>query len=296
VSDILNSDTRPISGRLYRDFASRGRNDWWLYLLTAAITLVGWSVLVTAIVIALLLARLMSSGGMTAVLSNPSNPAFFIANGLAFATILLVLAPTMRLLQRKRLADVLGSWNWKLFAVGIGLWTACLLVATASDFLIDRAGFRWTGGPSTLPLAVAALFGLGAQTFAEEFVFRGWLTQGLLLATKRPLPAAILSGLLFGAIHIPNGIPQAVNAACSGVIASLIAIRTGGIAFTWGMHLINNLFSAVIVVSAADVFKGSPGLFGQATPHLLWWDATLGVVLLAVPAWFVLVRTPMPRH
>ena len=82
--------------------------------------------------------------------------------------------------------------------------------------------------------------------------------------------------------------PQWANATLFGLVTALIAIRTGGIAFTFGMHLINNLFGAVVVVSAGDVFNGAPGLWTQTTPGLMWWDVVLGVVLLALPAWVVL--------
>jgi membrane protease YdiL (CAAX protease family) len=183
---------------------------------------------------------------------------------------------------------VIGQWRWRLFAIGLGIWTACLVGTTAVDFLLRPGGFHWSATAATPGLAVAALIGLGAQTFTEEFVFRGYLTQGLLLATKRPIAASILSGLLFGSLHIPNGIPQALNAVLFGMVAAYMAIRTGGIAFTYGLHLINNLFGAVFVVSANDVFNGTPGLFTQSTPNLIWLDVVSGVAVLAIPLWFVM--------
>jgi hypothetical protein len=82
-----------------------------------------------------------------------------------------------------------------------------------------------------------------------------------------------------------------MNATVVGVVTALIAIRTGGIAFTYGLHLINNLFGAVVVVSSSDVFKGSPGLITQTTPNLMWWDVGSGAVMLALVAWLILSRT-----
>jgi membrane protease YdiL (CAAX protease family) len=131
---------------------------------------------------------------------------------------------------------------------------------------------------------LVAVGALAIQTFAEEFVFRGYLTQGLLLATRRRVPTALISGLLFGALHIPNGAPQAASATLFGIVLALIAIRSGGIAFTYGLHLANNLFGAVVVVSASDAFHGSPGFFTQDAPGLLWWDAAFGGVALVAVA------------
>lgn len=257
-------------------------------MLTIALALPLWIALMVAVGLPLVLTRLLSREALAA-LARPSHPvAFFLANGFVFAVLAAAFVISIRLLHGKRATDIPGEWRWTRFAAGFGVWTVCLGAMTLADVLIRPGGFRWTASGATGAMAAAALVGLGVQTFAEEFIFRGYLTQGLLLATRRPLPAAILSGLAFGALHIPNGIPQCVNAVVFGVVAALIAIRTGGIAFTWGMHLINNLFGAVVVVSAGDVFKGVPGLITQSTPGLMWWDTALGVILLAVPAWIVL--------
>jgi membrane protease YdiL (CAAX protease family) len=275
-------------GAVYLDYARRGANAWWRYLLTIVLALIVWLVLDVALYLALLFGRLLPSDA-TAELMKPSHPVvFFIGNGLIFATLVAGFAIAMRLVQGKKPADILGRWRWPMFGTGFGVWTACLAASVLVDFVIRPGGFRWTAGAGTGALALSALFGLGVQTFAEEFVFRGYLTQGLLLATRRPLPASVLSGLLFGALHIPNGAAQCAYATLFGVVASLIAIRTGGIAFTYGLHLINNLFGAVFVVSASDVFNGTPGLFTQSTPNLIWLDLISGVAVLAIPLWFVL--------
>jgi membrane protease YdiL (CAAX protease family) len=275
----------------YLDYARRGRTAWWRYPVTLVLAGAVAGLLGVAIVTALLVARL-APNDIALELQRPVHPfIFFTAIGLSFAVIVAGLALAARLIQRKTVADIAGRWSWKLFAAGAVVWAGCLTLATFADLLIDHGGFRWSASGATLGLAISALLGLGVQTFAEEFVFRGYLTQALLLATKRPWLAAILSGLLFGAMHIPNGSPQCVNATVVGVVTALIAIRTGGIAFTYGLHLINNLFGAVVVVSSSDVFKGSPGLITQTTPNLMWWDVASGAVMLALVAWLILSRT-----
>jgi hypothetical protein len=71
----------------------------------------------------------------------------------------------------------------------------------------------------------------------------------------------------------------------------VIAIRTGGIAFTYGLHLANNVFGAVVLISSGDAFHGSPGVITQSTPGLMWWDVGVGAVgLLAVAAWVIFPR------
>ncbi len=229
--------------------------------------------------------------GIADELTRPTHPlTFFVAAGLNFAALLAGLLIAIALIHKKSLADLMGRWSWPAFAVGAVAWLAVLLAATAIDLAIEPSGFRFSATSATALLAICAVLALPIQTFAEEVIFRGYLTQGLLLATRRPAIAAVLAGLIFGAVHIPNGVPQAVGATAFGIATSLIAIRLGGIAFTFGLHLVNNLFSAIAVVSSGDVFAGAPGLVTQATPRLTWWDVAVELFALALVTWLVLRR------
>jgi membrane protease YdiL (CAAX protease family) len=157
-----------------------------------------------------------------------------------------------------------------------------LLGDSAIGYLVRPAAFS-LGSLAFNPAVLGAILGgLAIQTFAEEFIFRGYVTQGLLKAFRRPLPTALDSGLIFGAMHIPNGLPQAVSAAIVGVGLALVAIRTGSLAIGYGAHLINNVFSAVVVVSGGDVFRGSPGLIMENAPDLVWLDVGVETVAIAL--------------
>ena len=270
----------------YLDYAARGRTTGWRYL-TATILGIAVYVLLSAMALAALMAAGATPKALTDALTRPDNPlVFFPANGLVFGAILFGFIGAARLIQAKRFADIIGVWRWRSAALGAGLWFGVLIAGILVDYAISPSGFRITASSATGPLALAALFGLTIQTFTEEFIFRGYLTQALLLATRRPIIAALVSGALFGALHIPNGTPQALQATAFGVVTALIAIRTGGIAFGCGLHLVNNLFGAVIVVSADDVFKGAPGLLAQHTPRLMGWDVAFGVAALLLALWF----------
>jgi membrane protease YdiL (CAAX protease family) len=215
---------------------------------------------------------------------------FFGGAGLGFGALTLAFALAIRLIHGKRFADVVGAWRWSLVARGATLWLAVSVIAGVVDYLLEPHGFRLTASGATLTLAFWALPSLAIQTFAEEFVFRGYLTQALLLLTRRPIVTALASGLLFGMLHIFNGWPQAASATVFGVVTALIAIRTGGIAFTFGLHVANNVFLAVIVVSANDVFRGAPGLITQSTPNLMWVDSVVPFVAFAAALWVAGVR------
>jgi len=266
----------------YLEYAQRGQNAGWRYGLTLLLGCVLTVALAVVILLPLELTHALPPQWIVEA-QDPRRPvSFFAFSGLCFGLLAVGLAIAARWLQKKRPRDLLGAWSWRLFGLGAGIWLVALVVAALVDYAIAPSGFRVTANAGTPRLLLVAVAGLAIQTFAEEFIFRGFLTQGLLLATRRALPTAILSGLIFGSVHLPNGAPQAASATVFGIVLALIAIRTGGLAFTFGLHFINNLFGAVVLVSGGDAFRGSPGLFAQDTPHLMWWDMAVGSAALVV--------------
>jgi membrane protease YdiL (CAAX protease family) len=272
----------------YLEFAARGKNHWWRYLLTPVLAsvLAGAGLMIVALVLVLMhllppdLARQMQ---------QPNNVVpFFLGIGISFSALAGGLAVAAIIVHHKRPADLIGAWSWRLFASGLCIWLGVQAALALIDVLVAPGGFVFAANRNSVLLALSAFAGILVQTFSEELIFRGYLTQGLLLAFKRPWPAAMISGVLFSTVHIPNGAPQAINALFFGVVCALIAIRTGGIALTCGLHLANNYFGAVIVVSGGDVFRGSPGIVIQTTPQLTWWDLFLAAGALAGMLWLVL--------
>jgi membrane protease YdiL (CAAX protease family) len=275
----------------YLEFAARGKNAWWRYLLTLLLCAVLVVAAVKLLALGLQFAHLMPPD-IAAQIQQPKDfLSFYVEIGVIFGLFAACLAAAAFLVQRKRPSDIIGRWRTKLFVAGLLIWFCVQTLLALIDFAMAPGGFSVSFNSATLPMAGMALAGILVQTFTEEFLFRGFATQGLLLAIKKPLPTAIVSGLLFGSMHIPNGLPQALSAAMFGIVCALIVIRTGGIALTFGMHLANNYFGAVIVVSGGDVFRGSPGFFTQATPQLTWWDLGLAVLAFAGMGWLVFRRS-----
>ncbi len=275
---------RSIGLDTYLGYAARGANAWWRYGLGVVLAFALAMLIALLAATALTLTHVLPADFAEAML-DPSHPiSFFLTNGALFGLLTLAFTIAIRILHGKRFGDIVGAWSWPLFGMGLAGWAGVLVVLALIDLAIAPTGFRFSATSQTPRLLLVALGGLAVQTFAEEFIFRGYITQGLLLATRRAIPAALISGALFGAMHIPNGGPQAASAAVFGVVMALVAIRTGGIAFTWGLHLTNNLFAAVLLVSDGDAFQGSPGVFTQDTPQLMWWDAVVGAVALIVVA------------
>jgi membrane protease YdiL (CAAX protease family) len=277
------------------EFAARGKNAWWRYVASLVAGGLATVALFTAATLLLSLLHIIPRD-FAAQFTRPRDPrVFFGGVAMVFAAFLAGSAGAIAVVQRKRIGDVIGRWRWSAFFRGVVVWSIVQAAITLIDFEIAPGGFRLTLGHGTLLLAVTALIALPTQTFAEEFVFRGWLTQGLLLLLKRPLAAALSAGAIFGALHLWNGAPQAIQAFIFGSLYALIAIRTGGIGLPFGLHLANNYFDAVVAVSAGDVFRGCPGILLQDTPQLVWSDIGLSAAALVLVCCFATSDRPFGR-
>ncbi len=266
----------------YLDLAARGKTSFWRYLVTWPVAFILAILLIVIVILPLVLLQVLPRE-FAEQMQSPAHPLpFYLGAGLSFGAVLVGFAVAIALFQKKAPGDIVGDWRWSRFATGAVVWLVLLVVGCLIDYVLRPQGFVWTADSISLPVVLAAVVGLAVQTFAEEFIFRGYMTQAFLHWVKRPVVASVLSGLLFGVFHIPNGIPQAVAATMFGMASAYVAIRTGSLAATYGIHLVNNVFAAIVVVSTDDIFHGAPALWSQQTPELLWGDVAFEVVALAV--------------
>ena len=88
---------------------------------------------------------------------------------------------------------------------------------------------------------------------AEELIFRVALGQGLSgLATGATI--AILSGVLFGVPHWfgnPGRLPGLLMAGFLGWLLATSMLQTGGIAWAWGIHFLQDVVILVILIAGA---------------------------------------------
>lgn len=132
---------------------------------------------------------------------------------------------------------------------GIALYLAITLAQSASV----SASWQYQGLAGTMA-ALAWFVPLAAMVLAEELVFRG-----VGLRTLRQLygdwPAMLITALFFGAYHLVGSGDWAMGAffsfltsAAGGLVFAWMAVRSGGLALPFGLHLGGNWVQANIAV------------------------------------------------
>src|SRR5580658_7500246 len=164
------------------------------------------------------------------------------SEGLA-VLVLIISALIMSKIEKRSFADyglppheAFGKRFWQ--GVPLGLAMLSLLMALIAMFHgFSLGGFALTGREA---IKYGLLYGIGFILVGifEEFSFRGYM-QSTLASGMGFWPAAIVLGILFGAIHLQNSgeaIYGAVMAGCFGLVAAFSLRRTGNIWFAIGMH------------------------------------------------------------
>ena len=162
----------------------------------------------------------------------------FIGAALLFANISARPRPEQFGLRPTRFWPAVG-WMAVAFAafyVFTLIWVAILGVSPDDTKLPDELGVK----DSTYALLAVAFLVAVVAPMAEEFFFRGFF-YGALRNWKGPWPAAILTGLVFGAIHV--GSAEAaflLPLGFFGFSLCLLRERTGSLYPGIALHCMNN--------------------------------------------------------
>ena len=256
----------------YIQQAFKAKHEWWRYLIGIIIISIAWQVIGgLPLGIALIwklgpeLLAIMEEGGQYAVLNSlGSNTAFFLILtmfAIGLGGILLVI----RLLHQQSLIEATTSRkkvDWGRFFFGFGLVAVFTIVSTIIDYNLRPQDFIWNF--KVVPfftMALIALVMVPLQTTFEEYLFRGYLMQGLgVLARNRWFPL-IITSVVFGSLHLGNpevdklGYVIMVYYIGTGLLLGIMTLMDEGMELALGFHAGNNLVGAMLVTADWTAFQ-----------------------------------------
>jgi membrane protease YdiL (CAAX protease family) len=301
---IMTTASPDLAGFSYHRMAHRsGQHRWWRPLLGTTLFLPSWLVLIL-----LLYAFSYALGTAAGYPELPDGgvdlgPLRNTALDLTYVAIALPLIMLTVRWTERRPAGTLSSVTGQLRV----RWLArCLLAAllpvtllALTTVLLPDGGAAsedpaaWVDMRSFLiSLAVLTVF-VPAQAAAEEYVFRGWLTQAAGAFLRSQWLVVLPQAALFATAHGWGTTWGFIDLLFFGLVAGWLTIRTGGLEATIALHILNNLLA--FGVSAAVV----GGLSSDDTAADAPWQlalADMATVLLYAAIILRMVRRHRPQR
>ncbi|AXT59429.1 CPBP family intramembrane metalloprotease [Aquimarina sp. AD10] len=152
--------------------------------------------------------------------------------------------------------------DWKRFFFVFGLMAAFIIISIGISYFASPEDFIVNFDPvSFAVLFVMAIILVPIQTSFEEYLFRGYLMQGLGLATKSRAVALIVTSVTFGVMHLGNpevemlGPMIMVYYIGTGLFLGIMTLMDEGLELALGFHAANNLITALLVTANWTAFQ-----------------------------------------
>ena len=275
--------------------AMRSRDwGWWRPLL--GLLLIGVVYAVAAIVVVLL--AVATGVGTDFAQMDLADPVTLLVTNLS----LIVAIPVVWLawvaahgMGRGWSSSVLARLRWRLVGPYVLMALSTIGVGLGLTLLI---GFLSGGDAATGPVAsfgwllVVVLLTTPLQSAAEEYFFRGYLSQCIAAWIRAPRAGAVLAGVLsaalFSAAHLPPDVPTFLDRFAFGLAASAVVWLTGGLEASIVAHAMNNVLVFVLTGALGDGVD-TQSYAGGLDPVLLL------VSVLSVVAYVALVARSRAR-
>lgn len=154
--------------------------------------------------------------------------------------------------------------RWKRMVWAMSCFGGILLLIELINWFFNPSLYTFSFDQTTFfPYLIISLALIPFQAAGEEMLMRGYLMQGIAWATKRPWLALLITSILFGSLHLANpeikafGYVFILNYIFMGLAMGILTIMDDGAEIAIGVHIINNLYSAILVTFPSSALKTS---------------------------------------
>lgn len=216
------------------------------------------------------------------------NMAFvWLVGPLSFACLLLLL--WVKFIHQQSIRSLTTSRrtvDWSRIWFSFGLWAALSISFTLITYYLQPENFILNFKP--VPFLIFFVIGLiliPLQTSFEEYLFRGYLMQGIGVVTKNRWFPLLFTSVLFGLMHIANpevgkmGNIIMIYYIGTGFFLGIITLMDEGLELALGFHAANNLVGALLITSDWSAFQ-THSIFKDTAEPSAGFDVILPVVII----------------
>lgn len=186
--------------------------------------------------------------------------------------------------------------DWGRVWFGFGLIALSTVVLTLVDYYSHPEDYvlQFNLVPFII-LAVIVVLMIPLQTSFEEYLFRGYLMQGIGVAAKNKWVPLLVTSLIFGGLHFLNPEVDKLGSVImvfyigTGLFLGIITLMDEGMELALGFHAGNNMVAALLVTADWTVFQTN-SIFKDISEPSAGFDVIAPVLIvypifLAIMAW-----------
>lgn len=165
--------------------------------------------------------------------------------------------------------------DWKRIFFAFSLWGFITALFVFIDYKVSPENYviNFQLEPFLYLVLISVLL-IPLQTSFEEYLFRGYLMQGIGITVKNRWIPLIFTSVIFGLLHIANpeveklGYEILVYYIGTGFFLGILTLMDEGLELAIGFHAANNLITALLVTSSWTAFQTNSILLDVSTPTL----------------------------
>jgi membrane protease YdiL (CAAX protease family) len=146
--------------------------------------------------------------------------------------------------------------DYKRIAFAFVIWALFIGISTGIEIYFTPENYQFNFKPIPfLILLIISVFLLPFQTSFEEYLFRGYLMQGLGILFKNKFLPLFLTSVLFGLMHLTNPEVEKLGNLIMiyyigmGFFLGIITLMDDGLELALGVHAANNMVTALLLTA-----------------------------------------------
>jgi hypothetical protein len=186
--------------------------------------------------------------------------------------------------------------DWGRFFFAFGLVAIFAIATTLVDYYTNPQDYvvNFQPKPFFIMLVIAVIM-IPLQTSFEEYLFRGYLMQGIGTLFKNRWSPLIITSLVFGSLHFFN--PEVTKLGNiimfyylgTGFLLGIMTLMDDGMELALGFHAGNNLITAVLVTADWTAFQTNSILKDISEPSA-GWDILIPVMVVYPIFLFIMAK------
>lgn len=278
---------------MYIEQGYKGLKDSWRYLVGLVFIFIGWQAIGMIPLFIAIISKTLSGAPPPSNVSEMATSfganLFLLLMLLSFAIGLIFIFFTVKLLHKRTITALTTSRkkiDWKRVFCAFFIWAFITIIMLGVDIYFSPEHYEWNFNVQPfLILLVISVALIPLQTSFEEYLFRGYLMQGIGLASRNRWVPLIFTSIVFGLMHILNpeveklGYGIMVYYIGTGFFLGVLALMDEGLELSLGFHASNNLITALVVTADWTAFQ-TDSLYKDVSEPTLGWDVLIPVLVI----------------